>query len=111
MFRYPDTGVRPFVWAHRGARASAPENTLAAFRLAAQQGADGVEFDVHVSRDGVLAVLHDAWVSPVVRLEGGVPTGSGANGSAAPADAAYVADLDWADLRTLVRGYDADGRA
>ena len=39
------------VWAHRGASAYAPENTLEAFKLAAGQGADGVELDVQLSRD------------------------------------------------------------
>jgi len=45
---------------HRGAAADAPENTLAAFELALRQGADGVEFDVHLSADGVPVVIHDA---------------------------------------------------
>ncbi|HTB62360.1 MAG TPA: glycerophosphodiester phosphodiesterase family protein [Opitutales bacterium] len=45
--------------AHRGASAHAPENTLAALRLAVEQGADGVEVDVRVTRNNKLAVLHD----------------------------------------------------
>jgi glycerophosphoryl diester phosphodiesterase len=45
---------------HRGASRTAPENTLAAFRDARMQGADGVELDVHRSADGVLVVHHDA---------------------------------------------------
>lgn len=44
---------------HRGASAHAPENTLAAFRLAWQQGADGIELDVRLSRDGRVMVHHD----------------------------------------------------
>lgn len=48
-----------YVWAHRGASRYAPENTLPAFTLAAQQGADGVELDVHLSKDGELVVIHD----------------------------------------------------
>lgn len=47
------------IWAHRGCSADAPENTLAAFRLAAASAADGVEFDVQLSRDGVPVVIHD----------------------------------------------------
>lgn len=47
------------IWAHRGASADAPENTLAAFSLAEQQGADGIELDVQLSRDGVPVILHD----------------------------------------------------
>jgi glycerophosphoryl diester phosphodiesterase len=46
--------------AHRGASARAPENTLAAVRLAVALKADGVEVDVRLTRDGKLAVLHDA---------------------------------------------------
>ncbi len=50
---------RFFVWAHRGASAIAPENTLAAFRAAEAAGAPGLELDVQLSRDGVPVVLHD----------------------------------------------------
>ena len=48
------------VIAHRGASATHPENTLEAFRAAAEQGADGIELDVRLSADGVLVVHHDA---------------------------------------------------
>jgi glycerophosphoryl diester phosphodiesterase len=47
------------VIAHRGASADAPENTLAAFALARQQGADGVELDVMRCRTGEVVVFHD----------------------------------------------------
>jgi glycerophosphoryl diester phosphodiesterase len=50
---------RPLNFAHRGASYEAPENTLAAFLLAAELGADGVEFDVQLSRDGEVVVIHD----------------------------------------------------
>jgi glycerophosphoryl diester phosphodiesterase len=46
--------------AHRGASFDAPENTLAAVRLAWEQRADAVEVDVQLSRDGQLVVIHDA---------------------------------------------------
>jgi glycerophosphoryl diester phosphodiesterase len=45
--------------AHRGASGHAPENTMAAFKLALQMGAKAVEFDVHQTRDGELVVIHD----------------------------------------------------
>jgi glycerophosphoryl diester phosphodiesterase len=51
-----------FIWAHRGASAAAPENTMAAFRAAETSGADGIELDVHLSRDGVPVVIHDETV-------------------------------------------------
>ena len=53
------------VWAHRGASAYAPENTLEAFKLAAGQGADGVELDVQLSRDNELVVAHDETIDRV----------------------------------------------
>ncbi|MEP6568813.1 MAG: glycerophosphodiester phosphodiesterase family protein [Acidobacteriota bacterium] len=50
----------PFILGHRGASALAPENTLTAFSRALSDGADGIEFDVRLSRDGVPVVIHDA---------------------------------------------------
>jgi len=49
----------PLIIGHRGASAVAPENTLASFRRAIEAGADGVEFDVQLSRDGVPVIIHD----------------------------------------------------
>ena len=60
--------------AHRGASTHAPENTLAAFQLAADQGADGIEFDAKVSRDGVVVILHDATVDRTTDGTGRVST-------------------------------------
>ena len=51
---------RPLIIGHRGDSAHAPENTLAALRMAVDEGADGVEFDVRLSRDKVPVVIHDA---------------------------------------------------
>jgi glycerophosphoryl diester phosphodiesterase len=53
-------GKRPLVLGHRGARQSAPENSLRAFELALGEGADGFELDVRLDRDGRVIVLHDA---------------------------------------------------
>ncbi|MEU4648483.1 glycerophosphodiester phosphodiesterase [Nocardia fluminea] len=52
----------PFVVAHRGASAARPEHTLAAYELALQEGADGVECDVRLTRDGHLVCVHDRTV-------------------------------------------------
>ena len=52
---------RPLIIGHRGAR-GAPENTLAALRLALEQGADGVEVDVRATADGIPVLMHDAAV-------------------------------------------------
>lgn len=58
---------RPRVWAHRGASALEPENTLAAFAQAKADGADGVELDVRCDASGVVVVFHD---DDLVRLCG-----------------------------------------
>jgi glycerophosphoryl diester phosphodiesterase len=50
---------RPLIYAHRGGAALRPENTLAAFDHGLACGADGLELDVHLSRDGVVVVHHD----------------------------------------------------
>jgi glycerophosphoryl diester phosphodiesterase len=49
----------PLIIAHRGASAHAPENTLAAFQAAIDAGADGIELDVQLAKDGVAVVFHD----------------------------------------------------
>jgi glycerophosphoryl diester phosphodiesterase len=56
----PTPTNNPLIIAHRGASLIAPENTLAAFALAMESGADGIELDVRLSRDGVPVVIHDA---------------------------------------------------
>lgn len=50
---------RTLVFGHRGAMAEAPMNTMASFQLAFEQGADGIELDVHLSQDGHVVVAHD----------------------------------------------------
>lgn len=72
--------------AHRGASGHAPENTLAAFRLAREMGADGFEFDVQVTRDGVPVIIHD---EALVRT-------TGATG--------YVFDTAFEEIRRLDAG-------
>ncbi|QYJ15139.1 Glycerophosphodiester phosphodiesterase [Rubrobacter xylanophilus DSM 9941] len=49
----------PVNFAHRGASARAPENTLEAFRLGLEAGAGGLEMDLHMTRDGEIVVIHD----------------------------------------------------
>ena len=51
--------MKPLIIAHRGASALAPENTLAAFRRAIADNAEGLEFDVQLAKDGVPLVIHD----------------------------------------------------
>ena len=76
----------PFLFAHRGASAHAPENTLAAFELALAQKADGIELDVKLSADGHVVVIHDPTVDRT----------TGAHGR--------VKDISLAELRSLGAG-------
>lgn len=59
-----------WIYGHRGASGYAPENTLEAFELAAKMGADGVELDVHIAKDGELVVAHDEAVDRVANGSG-----------------------------------------
>jgi glycerophosphoryl diester phosphodiesterase len=69
---------RPLIIGHRGASASAPENTLAAFKMAIESGADGIEFDVRLSRDGVPVIIHDETLKRTAGLPQRVDTLSAA---------------------------------
>ena len=67
---------RPLEVAHRGASAVAPENTFAAFDAALELGADGIEFDVRLTRDGRLVVIHDPTLERTARPRGGTVAGA-----------------------------------
>jgi glycerophosphoryl diester phosphodiesterase len=62
------------VVAHRGASTAAPENTLEAFRLAVEAGADAIELDVHLTSDGELAVMHDETLERTTDRSGSIAT-------------------------------------
>ena len=70
----PGAATRKQVVAHRGASAYAPEHTLASYRLALEQGADFVEQDLAVTRDGVLICLHDPSLERTTDVEERFPT-------------------------------------
>jgi glycerophosphoryl diester phosphodiesterase len=80
----------PILWAHRGASALAPENTLAAFSLAVRLGASGIESDVRLARDGTAVLVHDARVER-----------AGRRTRIASADAAELSALGIPTLRDL----------
>jgi glycerophosphoryl diester phosphodiesterase len=69
-----DSHTRPLVIGHRGASIHAPENTMAAFRLAHSQGADGIEFDIKRCKTGEVVIMHDATVDRTTNGKGGVHT-------------------------------------
>lgn len=78
--------ARPLIFAHRGASADAPENTLAAFKLALEQGADGIELDAKLTADGEVVVIHDRTVDRTTNGTG------------------YVSQMTLAQLRQLDAG-------
>jgi glycerophosphoryl diester phosphodiesterase len=63
---------QPVIFAHRGASAHAPENTLASFELALAQNADAIELDVKLSADGQVVVIHDPTVNRTTGSQGRV---------------------------------------
>ena len=92
--------ARPLVIAHRGGAMESTENTIAAFQRAARIGADGIETDIRLTRDGVVAVYHDDYFG---RVEG-----------LAPAQRTrLISDMNYSDLsaQTLAPvGEDTGGR-
>ncbi|MGG1552242.1 glycerophosphodiester phosphodiesterase [Paenibacillus ferrarius] len=77
---------KPLIIGHRGAAGEAPENTLASFALAVEQGAEGIELDIHISKDGEIVVCHDPTLDRTT------------NGSG------LICEHDWQDIRQLDAG-------
>jgi len=67
-----ETLPKPLVFAHRGASKYAPENTLASFRLAIEQGARAIELDAMLSADNKVVVIHDSTLNRTTNSEGEV---------------------------------------
>jgi len=63
------TGNGPWIVAHRGAQAEAPENTHAAFEAAIRRGVDGIELDVQLTADKVPVIFHDNTLSRIVGID------------------------------------------
>ncbi len=87
--------AEPLVIAHRGASGYLPEHTLAAQAMAVGQGADFIEQDVVLSRDGVPLVLHDITIEAVTDVARQFPDRARADGHF------YAIDFDLAEIRTL----------
>jgi glycerophosphoryl diester phosphodiesterase len=81
---------QPLIIAHRGASMYAPENTLPAFELAIEQGADGIELDVRLTADGIVVVCHDQSVDRTTQGTG------------------LIAEMSFAALRELDAGVHFD---
>jgi glycerophosphoryl diester phosphodiesterase len=86
--------MRPVVYAHRGGAGLAPENTLVAFETGLAAGADGVELDVRLSRDGVAVLMHDPTLDRTTDATGPVDVRTAAE--LAGLDAGYHFALDGA---------------
>jgi glycerophosphoryl diester phosphodiesterase len=85
-------GGRALCSGHRGAKGHAPENTFASFNRAVELGADVVELDVHLTRDGQVVVIHDHTVDRTTNGKG------------------YVKDMTLAELKQLDAGAWFDSR-
>ncbi|MCA1623976.1 MAG: hypothetical protein LC778_09285 [Acidobacteria bacterium] len=91
--------------AHRGASAYAPENTLPAFRLAFEMGADFIEYDVQVTKDKQLVILHDQTLERTTNVEEIFPARSRiAAGDKSEKKHWYVYDFTLAEIKKLDAG-------
>jgi glycerophosphoryl diester phosphodiesterase len=84
--------AQPLVFAHRGGARLAPENTLVAFETGLSHGADGLELDVHLSRDGIPVVIHDPMLDRTTDASGPVAARTAAELARVDAGATFGAD-------------------
>jgi glycerophosphoryl diester phosphodiesterase len=105
-----ETLPRPTIFAHRGASAHAPENTLAAFQLALAQGADGIELDAKLSADGQVVVMHDATVDRTTDSHGRVKDMSLAELGSLDAGAFFAENYRREKVPTLENVFEALGK-
>jgi glycerophosphoryl diester phosphodiesterase len=104
---------RPWLVAHRGASAYAPENTIPAFKLAADQGADFVEFDLQLTKDRQIVCLHDNSLERTTDVEQVFPDRARKVGEAPQASQRWMLeDFTLAEIRRLDAGswFDAQYR-
>lgn len=91
--------MKPLLFGHRGSRGLSPENTIPSFRLGISYGMDGIELDIHLSKDGKLIVMHDDTVDrttdghgkisdltyeQISRLDAGIKLGAQWRGTSVP---------------------------
>lgn len=100
----------PFLFAHRGASAHAPENTLAAFELALAQKADGIELDVKLSADGHVVVIHDPTVDRTTGAHGRVKDMSLAELCSLGAGSFFSENFSSEKIPTLEEVFEAMGK-
>jgi glycerophosphoryl diester phosphodiesterase len=101
---------QPVIFAHRGASAHAPENTIAAFELALAQQADAIELDVKLSADGQVIVIHDSTVDRTTNGHGKVQDMTLAELKALDAGSFRGSQFAGERIPTLENVFDAMGR-
>lgn len=101
---------QPVIFAHRGASAHAPENTLAAFELALMQHADAIELDVKLSADGRAVVIHDPTVDRTTGSHGRVKDLSLAQLKALDAGSFFSENYRGEKIPTLEEVFEAVGK-
>lgn len=101
---------QPVIFAHRGASAYAPENTLAAFELAVTQGADAIELDVKLSADGRAVVIHDDTVDRTTDGAGRVKNLTLADLRALDAGSSFSEQYRGEKIPLLEEAFEAVGR-
>lgn len=101
---------QPLVIGHRGAKAYAPMNTLPAFELAADQGAHGIELDVHRSADGYPVIMHDFTVDGTTDGSGDVRSLTLAQLKALDAGSYFADAFKGVQVLTLDEVFEAVGR-
>ena len=84
------SATRPLIFAHRGGAGLAPENTIPAFNRGLALGADGLELDVRLSRDGIPVVHHDEWLDRTTDAIGPVAAKDAAELAMVNASAGFV---------------------
>src|SRR5512139_1614857 len=102
--------TQPVVFAHRGASAHAPENTLAAFELALAQQADAIELDVKLSADGQVMVIHDSSVDRTTNGHGKVQDMTLAELKALDAGSFFNSQFAGEKIPTLNEVFEAMGK-
>jgi glycerophosphoryl diester phosphodiesterase len=101
---------RTLIFGHRGASAYAPMNTLPAFELAVKQGADGIELDVHRTRDGHAVVIHDFTVDATTNGTGTVTEMTLEQLKAVDAGARFGPEFSGTQIPTLPEVFEVVGR-
>lgn len=101
---------RVLIFGHRGASAYAPMNTIPAFELAVEQGADAIELDVHLTKDGELVIVHDFTVNKTTNGTGEVAAMSLEEIKSLDAGAWFAPEFAGTQIPTLDEVFEAVGK-